>query len=184
MKVWRILLGCSVGFLLNISPSEALPGQTVEEVRTWIQTNPLLPRGRAGSLRVSRSDIPGQRFTFSASKTRPTDARLVVSSDRIRSERIEVLDYENGVTRERLVSTLRSIYGLDLYRDYQAAEVIYDYVNPAGQQDAYRGVLLRGERFGYWIEITERDGVDPVIGQLSIVLVEDLDDLEADLKRE
>ncbi|MGC9505117.1 hypothetical protein [Baaleninema sp.] len=184
MALWKFALGSIAGVVLGTSPSLALPGQTVEQVQTWIQTNPLLPRGLEGSLRVSRSDIPGQRFTFSASKTLPTDSNLVVGGRYIRSERLEVLDYENGVTRDRLVSTLRSIYDLDVYRDYREAEVVYDYVSPAGRemQDLYRGVVLKGDRFGYWIEITERDGVEPVIGQLSIVLAEDVETLETQLR--
>lgn len=183
MKLRPILFAAIAAVLCDAVPSFALPGDTTEEVANWIQTNPLLPRGREGSLRVSRS-IPGQRLTFVASVTLPTQRRLVVGENYIRSEWIELLDYENGVTRDRLVESLRAIYGFDLYRDYRDAEVVYDYVTPIGEeiQTIYRGVLLQGDRFGYWVEILEGNDNNPVLGTLAIVLPEDLDRLEADLR--
>ena len=169
--------------LLVPIPSLALPGESVEEVANWIYTNPLLPDGRRGSLRVSRSDIPGQRLTFVASKTLPTERGLGIGETRIRSEWIEILDYRNGVTGDRLVEALRGIYGLDLYQDYRNAELVHDYTVLVGEEGmtVRRGQLWRGDRFGYWLEITERDGDDPVLGQLTVILLDDLAAIQADL---
>ncbi len=169
--------------LLAPMPSLALPGESVEEVANWIYTNPLLPDGRRGSLRVSRSDIPGQRLTFVASKTLPTQGGLGIGETRIRSEWIEILDYRNGVTSDRLVEALRGIYGLDLYQDYRNAELVHDYTVLAREEGTIvqRGQLWRGDRFGYWLKITEQDGEDPVLGQLTVILLDDLAAIQADL---
>ncbi|MFP4220717.1 MAG: hypothetical protein ACLFM4_16545 [Phormidium sp.] len=179
----RLVSSAIAGLLLAPMPSLALPGESVEEVANWIYTNPLLPDGRRGSLRVSRSDIPGQRLTFVASKTLPTERGLGVGETRIRSEWIEILDYRNGVTSDRLVEALRGIYGLDLYQDYRNAELVHDYTVPVSEEGTTvrRGQLWRGDRFGYWLEITEQDGEDPVLGQLSLMLVEDIATVQADL---
>ncbi|NMG57390.1 hypothetical protein E1H12_02365 [Geitlerinema sp. P-1104] len=170
--------------LMAPSPGWTLPGEAVDEVANWIYSNPLLPDGRRGSLRVSRSDVPGQRFTFVASKTLPTQRGLGVGETRIRSEWLEVLDYNNGVTSERLVEAIRSIYGLDLYQDYRNAELIYEYVNPTGPtgQHQRRGQLWQGDRFGYWLEITERDGEEPVLGKLALILLDDISTVKTDLQ--
>lgn len=169
--------------LLAPMPSLALPGESVEEVANWIYTNPLLPDGRRGSLRVSRSDIPGQRLTFVASKTLPTQGGLGIGETRIRSEWIEILDYRNGVTSDRLTEALRGIYGLDLYQDYRNAELVHDYRVFASEEETIvrRGQLWRGDRFGYWLEITEQEGDDPVLGQLTVILLDDLAAIQADL---
>lgn len=179
------LIGSAIALVLMApSPGWSLPGEAVDEVANWIYSNPLLPDGRRGSLRVSRSDIPGQRFTFVASKTLPTQRGLGIGERRIRSEWLEVLDYNNGVTSERLIEAVRGIYGLDLYQDYRNAELIYDYVSPTGPtgQHQRRGQLWQGDRFGYWLEITERDGEDPVLGKLALILLDDIPTVQADLE--
>lgn len=179
------LIGSAIALVLMApSPGWSLPGEAVDEVANWIYSNPLLPDGRRGSLRVSRSDIPGQRFTFVASKTLPTQRGLGIGERRIRSEWLEVLDYNNGVTSERLIEAVRGIYGLDLYQDYRNAELIYDYVSPTGPtgQHQRRGQLWQGDRFGYWLELTERDGEEPVLGKLALILLDDIPTVQADLE--
>ncbi|TVR09272.1 MAG: hypothetical protein EA395_10295 [Phormidium sp. GEM2.Bin31] len=179
------LIGSAIALVLMApSPGWSLPGEAVDEVANWIYSNPLLPDGRRGSLRVSRSDIPGQRFTFVASKTLPTQRGLGIGERRIRSEWLEVLDYNNGVTSERLIEAVRAVYGLDLYQDYRNAELIYEYVNPTGPtgQHQRRGQLWQGDRFGYWLEITERDGEEPVLGKLALILLDDIPTVQADLQ--
>ena len=133
VKPLASLVGSAIALILMApGPAWSLPGERVSEVANWIYSNPLLPDGRRGSLRVSRSDVPGQRFTFVASKTLPTQRGLGVGETRIRSEWLELLDYNNGVTSERLVEAVRSVYGLDLYQDYRNAELVYEYVHPTG----------------------------------------------------
>ncbi len=182
-RVVKRVSSAIAALLLVPMPSLALPGESVEEVANWIYTNPLLPDGRRGSLRVSRSDIPGQRLTFVASKTLPTERGFGIGETRIRSEWIEILDYRNGVTGDRLIEALRAIYGLDLYQDYRNAELVHDYTVLSGEEGltVRRGQLWRGDRFGYWLEITEQDGEDPVLGQLSLILVDDIAAVQADL---
>ncbi|WP_159789066.1 hypothetical protein [Sodalinema gerasimenkoae] len=178
-------IGTAIALVLMApSPGSSLPGEAVDEVANWIYSNPLLPDGRRGSLRVSRSDVPGQRFTFVASKTLPTQRGLGVGERRIRSEWLEVLDYNNGVTSERLIEAVRGVYGLDLYQDYRNAELIYDYVSPTGPggQDKRRGQLWQGDRFGYWLELTERDGEEPVLGKLALILLDDIPTVQTDLE--
>lgn len=174
----------AIAFWFCLSPTAiALPGDAIEDVARWIQTNPRLPDGRSGSLRVSRSDIPGQRLTFVAAPTRPTDFGFAIGAQTVRSERLELLDYENGVTRDRLADLLRSVYGLDLHQDYRNARPVYDYVSAAGSgRDTYRGEVRQGDRFGYWIEIIERDGVEPVVGTIAVFQLDDLAAVEADLR--
>lgn len=111
VKPLASLVGSAIALILMAQPRSSLPGERVSEVANWIYSNPLLPDGRRGSLRVSRSDVPGQRFTFVASKTLPTQRGLGVGETRIRSEWLELLDYNNGVTSERLVEAVRSVYG-------------------------------------------------------------------------
>ncbi len=107
----------------------ALPGQSTEEVGTWIKAHPTL-RPRSGEqLFVQKTDTAAQRFTFQASVLPP--GRVEFSKDRgtIRTERIAMYDAINGMTFDRLRESLRVIYGLEIYQDYDRAEVVYQYPN-------------------------------------------------------
>ncbi|HBR75593.1 MAG TPA: hypothetical protein DEA78_18270, partial [Cyanobacteria bacterium UBA11159] len=110
----------------------------------------------------------------------------------IRSERISFYDSINGVTAQRLEESLRVIYGPAIYQDYQRARLVYDYPTPetidvARRQNrplivAQQGKLVLGERFAYWLEVTQTDSGKAYNGQLIIFLKEDLDKLETELR--
>jgi hypothetical protein len=98
----------------------------------------------------------------------------------------------NGVTPDRLKESLRVIYGPIIYQDYEQARVVYDYsvpqaVNLARRQNlnllaAQQGKLLLGERYAYWMEVTQTDTGKAFNGQLTIFLKEDLDKLQTELR--
>jgi len=166
----------------------ALPGEAPEIVADWIYENPNLPSGLPGSLRVSRSDIPGQRLTFQALRILPgffQDEPIAV----IRSEQIEVRDEVNGVTAERLANVLRSVYGSDIDQDYQNAVLVYDYrrvAAPGGVNapELEAGSIVQGDRFAYWLRILRAPDGEPIVGQLTVLLPDDRDRLEVYLRRQ
>ncbi len=143
-------------------------------------------------LRVSKSSTPAQNFTFQASVLSP--GRLTPPKDRgtIRSEHMTFYDKINGVTLDRLRESLRVIYGLTIYQDYERAKLVYDYPVPQTIDLARRqnrpllaqqqGELRLGERFAYWLEITKTDTDKAFNGQITVFLKEDLDKLEAQLR--
>lgn len=181
--------------------ANALPGQTTQEVAAWIQANPNLQPTSGETLLVRKSDTAAQRFTFEASALAPGRATIVPlgNSSVIRAERLELFDLINGITVNRLEESLRVIYGLDIYQDYQRARVVYAYPNPetvnlARSQnepllEALQGELRLGDRYAYWIEIAQprqpdpiTGKVTPIIGRIVVFLKEDLDKLESELR--
>lgn len=125
----------SMGMLFN-SPAEALPGQTTEEVTTWIKAHPTL-RPRPGErLFIQKSDTAVQRFTFLASVLPPGRVRIPPDRGRIRSTRLTMYDGINGITFQRLQESLRVIYGLDIYQDFNNAQVVYEYPNQSAINSA------------------------------------------------
>ncbi|MFB2833131.1 hypothetical protein [Floridanema evergladense] len=172
--------------------ANALPGQTTAEVAAWIKGNPTLSPYSGQTLLVNRTDTPAQRFTFEASVLAPG---LAVPSEEpgiVRTERINLFDMINGVTFNRLQESLRSIYGLAIYQDFQQARVIYSYPNPAmvqeartltlPLQEALKGELRLGSRFAYWVEFPQPQNGKPIMGKITILLKSDLDKLEAQLR--
>lgn len=189
----RGIIGGIVGVLaLNIvGRVEALPGQTIGEVETWIKAHPTLRPGRGERLVVRKGERPTQRFVFEASRFSP--GRITAgSSGLILSERLEFYDEVEGVDSERLVEALRIIYGVDIYQDYQRAKVIYTYptdeqIERARQEkkpllEARRGELREGERFAYWVEIAQPETGNAVTGRLIVFLKDDIDDIEKELR--
>ena len=181
-----IVVGCGV----STSSAIALPGDDPATVQHWIERHPGLPPAHSGSLRVSRSDIPGQRFTFQAWKILPgfyEDEPV----DFIRSEQIEVRDEIELVSVDRLKLVLRDLYGSDIHQDYRNGAEVYGYTRtneldvPLEEvRDLEDGILIEGDRFAYWLRVLYDENELPIVGQLTVLLLEDRDRLEAYLRRE
>jgi len=168
----------------------ALPGDDLTTVQHWIERHPGLPPAHPGALRVSRSDIPGQRFTFQAwtilagfYQDQPVDF--------VRSEQIEVHDHVEFVSIERLERVLRDLYGSDIDQDYRNAAEVYRYTRTnaatvpiAAARDTETGILIQGDRFAYWLRLLYNAEELPIVGQLTLLLPDDRDRLEAYLRRE
>ncbi len=186
------LISSLSGQILLNSSAQALPGESTEEVTTWIQGHPTL-RPRSGEkLFVSKNDTAAQRFTFQASVLPPGKVTFTKDRSTIRAERLNMYDGVNGVTVGRLHESLRVIYGLDIYQDYNRALVVYNYPNQSTInqarlaktpiREALKGELRVGDRYAYWIEIAKpRDG-KALNGQITVFLKSDLDKLEAELR--
>jgi hypothetical protein len=187
---WSIL---SLSMLLVLAGrANALPGQSTDTVTSWINANPTLRPGIGDGLLVRKVNTPAQRFSFQASILPP--GRITVPTDRatIRSERLSFYDAVNGITPERLKESLRVIYGLEIYQDYDRARIVYVYPSPetvdlSRRQNlpllaAQQGELLLGERYAYWIEVTKTEKGKALNGQLTIFLKEDLDKIQTELR--
>ncbi len=190
IKLWPVL---TLGMLLgSAGGAGALPGQTADEVASWIQAHPTLQPAVNETLTVRKSDTAAQRFLFEASVLPAGKLAGTANPGFIRTERLELFDIINGVSAERLVESLRVIYGVGVYQDYQRGRVIYSYPSVAevagsGSENApllqaRKGELRAGERYAYWIEVLQPPGGNAVTGQLVILLKSDLDDLEAYLR--
>lgn len=195
MGQWKQRFGIAAGLLLGLgmaSSAQALPGQTVEQVTAWINSNPSLRPATGDGLLVKRSNSPSQRFTFEASIFPPGLARLTGDRNTIRTERYAYFDQVNGVTKERLVESLRVVYGLDVYQDFDRARLVYRYpteqtVDLARRRNlpllaAQQGELRLGNRFGYWLEVTNTPQGKAFNGRMTIFLPEDLDQVEIQLR--
>jgi len=179
-------------FFLFTSTAKALPGEKTETVAAWINAHPTLRPGVIDGLRVRKSETAAQQFTFKASILPPGELTLVKDKGTIRHERLAFYDQINGVTFNRLQESLRVIYGLAVYQDYQRARLVYDYPAPetidlARRQDrpllaAQEGQLLLGDRYAYWMEITNTESGKAFYGHLTIFQKEYLDKLETQLR--
>ncbi len=201
-----VLSGFTAGLvgLLAAAPALALPGQTVEEVLSWMQSNPTVRPKKGERLTVRRSNSAAQRFIFEASLFIPgTFAKGARDDGRIHSESLKLFDMQNGVTQARLEESLRAIYGLDVGGDFDRATVVQRYgadpampstanstapkwspklVNKPRRQDYLRGELRQGERFAYWIEVAETEPGKAYSGQVAIFLVDDLESVLAKVR--
>lgn len=188
----KLLFPLTVFLLLFPAIANALPGQRTETVAAWINANPTLRPSLGDGLRVTKSSTPAQRFTFQASVLPP--GRLTLAKDRgtIRSERMTFYDRMNGVTLERLKESLRVIYGPTVYEDYNRATLVYDYpvsttIDLSRRQnrpllEQQQGELRVGERFAYWLEITNTERGKAFNGQITVFLKEDLNKIEAEVR--
>ncbi|MBD2567879.1 hypothetical protein [Anabaena lutea] len=178
--------------ILSNSLAKALPGESTEQVTTWIQAHSTL-RPRSGErLFVSKSDTAAQRFTFQASVLPPGKVTFTKDRSTIRTERMSMYDGVNGVTLQRLQESLRVIYSLDVYQDYNRAQVVYQYPNQSAInqarlaktpiREALKGELRVGDRYAYWVEIAQPRQGKALSGQITVFLKSDLDKLEAELR--
>lgn len=184
------LLGYTATETLTSQPAVALPGQKADDVAAWIQAHPTLQPELGERLRVQRTDTAAQRFLFEASRLPPGRSLEPGVVGEIRSEKIELFDIINGVTRERLEESLRVIYGPDLYRDYMEAAPVYTYPNA----DTFRqsrnsplltfleGELRQGDRYAYWVEVARNPAGVNYSGRIIVLLPEDVTGLEAQLR--
>lgn len=190
LAIALLLLGSIGTELATGKPAAALPGQKADDVAAWIQAHPTLQPALGERLRVHRTDTAAQRFTFEASRLSPGRSLEPGVVGEIRSEKIELFDIINGVTRERLEESLRVIYGADIYRDYAEAESIYTYPNA----DTFRasrnsplltfleGELRQGDRYAYWVEVARNPAGVNYSGRITVLLPQDVAGLEAQLR--
>jgi len=170
----------------------ALPGQPVAEVAAWMQNQPTIQPAPGETLLVRRTDSPSRRFTFRASITAPGRAMAGDRKDIIRSETITLFDTVYGVSQARLVEALGIIYGDALAQDYAAAAPIFTYPTPemlsrarSANQPLLRfteGELRQGNHFGYWVETVQTPTGKAQNGQITVLLLDDLPKLAAELE--
>jgi len=186
------LIKCIFLQTLFAPQANALPGQSTEEVGAWIKAHPTLRPASGERLFVQKSDTAAQRFTFQASVLPPGKVEFTNDRSKIRTERLAMYDAINGMTLERLQDSLRIIYGLDIYQDFNRAQVVYQYPNqsainsarlaktPVGE--ALRGELRLGDRYAYWVEVAQPREGKAFTGQMTVLLKTDIDKLEAELQ--
>lgn len=184
----------SLGLLLTTlsGQAQALPGQSVAEVSAWIQAHPTLQPASGETLLVRKSETAAQRFSFEASLLAPGRAAPSGNPGTISREQITIFDVINGVSRDRLEESLRAIYGPDLYQDYAAATVVYEYPTAenliqaqnqgAPLLEAIQGEIRRGDRYAYWVETAQsRTGV-AYTGQITVFRLDDIEKLEIEMR--
>ena len=188
-----VSLGVGFGFSFGfVQSAQALPGQGSDEVLLWMKANPGIRPSPTEKLTVRRTNGPSQRMTFEASVLSPGRVISSRTGGRIRSETLTLFDMLYGVTEARLEATLRSIYGLEVHRDFQTAKVVYTYPTIKEEATAIRanqpiaaalkGELRHGNRFAYWTEIVRnRDGLN-YGGKVVVFLAEDLSKVEGEIK--
>jgi hypothetical protein len=172
--------------------SYALPGQATEEVEAWIKSHPTLLPNPGERFFIQKSDTAAQRFTFQASVLAPGKAVFAGERSQIRNERIAMYDAINGMNFNRLQESLRIVYGLDVYQDFDRAQVIYNYPNQSAInsarlaktpiREALKGELRLGDRYGYWMEVAQPKNGKAYTGQILVFLKTDLDKLESELR--
>ena len=166
------------------SPAWSLPGQRTETVAAWIAGNPTLRPANSDGLTVQRTDTAAQRFEFRASIFPPGRINFLANPGIIRSENFSLYDLINGVSIPRLEEALRVIYGLDIYTDYQNAQIVSIYPSASTLEMSRRlnlpglggkeGESRLGIRFAYWLELTNNEDGGAYSGQMTVFLKEDL----------
>lgn len=189
---WWSVLSLSILLSLGGNKANALPGQSADTVIAWINANPTLRPGIGDGLLVRKANTPAQRFAFQATVLPPGRITFPVDRGTIRSERLAFYDSINGVTPERLKESLRVIYGPGIYQDYERAQIIYSYpavetIDLSRRQNltllaAQQGELRLGERYAYWMDVTQTKDGKAFNGQLTVFLKEDLGKLETELR--
>jgi hypothetical protein len=189
-----IALPSVLGLVLALAaPAVALPGQRVEDVTAWIKAHDTLRPTRNERLIVRKSDSAAQRFTFESSLYAPgafsADQK---GGSRIRSESLQLFDMQNGVTKARLVESLRAIYGLDVTQDFDRAQTVYTYPTAALARTgpsqgkltvgALQGEIRKGSRYAYWVEIANTDRGMAYSGRVTVFQHQDIDKLEAEIR--
>ncbi|MEM6251811.1 MAG: hypothetical protein AAF821_02715 [Cyanobacteria bacterium P01_D01_bin.156] len=186
------LVALGMSWVLSGSSSYGLPGQSVDETKTWMQGHPTLRAESREGLRVHRAEVPSRRFTFQASVLpigglQPANDSGFSLNQRpntniIRREEFIVVDYDEPVTLERLEEALRVVYGPEVYADYRRSELLDGYrVTTA---NSAQGNVRLGSLYAYWLEITlDTNGV-ATIGKLNVVLPEDVARLQGYLERQ
>jgi hypothetical protein len=190
-KRWIVAL--TIGASLGLgSIAQALPGQGSDEVLLWMKSNPGIRPSRGEKLTIRRNNGSAQRMSFEASLLAPGRITPLNSGGRIRSETLTLFDMLYGISEARLEESIRSVYGLEVHRDFQKAQVIYSYPTPIAENQAVKanqpiaaalkGELRRGDRYAYWTEILRnREGLN-YGGKVVVFLAEDLPKVESEIK--
>ncbi|MEM9924020.1 MAG: hypothetical protein AAF915_09760 [Cyanobacteria bacterium P01_D01_bin.50] len=182
-----------LAFLIsNYGSARALPGQSTEEVETWIKAHPTLSPRSGERFLVTKTDTAAQRFSFQAIVSAPGKLTFARNRSKIRTERISMYDAINGISSDKLKESLRVIYGLDIYQDFKGAQVIYEYPNQSAINEArfaktpiresLTGELRVGLRYAYWVEVAQAKNGKAFTGQMTVFLKSDLDKLEEELR--
>jgi hypothetical protein len=192
---WRVGTSLILSLLAGSfsSSAEALPGQPVAEVAAWMQSQPTLQPEPGETLLVRRTDSPSRRFTFQAAITAPGRAIAGDRKDIIRSETITLFDTVYGVSQARLEEALGIIYGDGLAQDYITAAPVLTYPTAETLSRAEtanlpllrltEGELRQGNRFAYWVETVQTPDGKAQNGRITVLLLEDLPKLTAELER-
>ncbi len=175
-----------------VAPAQALPGQSTEEVEAWMQGHDTLQPRPGERLMVRKHSSAAQRFSFQSSIFSPGLVSAAPDRGKIRTETLTFFDIPNGVSVERLEESLRVIYGLDIYQDFNNAQVTYKYPGSfdvaqaqnrrTPLQAARTGEVRYGDRFGYWYEIAQPQTGKAIAGQIIVFLKEDIDKVERELR--
>ncbi|WP_017304158.1 hypothetical protein [Spirulina subsalsa] len=182
----------SLLWLLPLRPSYALPGERTEAVAAWIAANPALRPILSDGLTVQRTDTAAQRFLFRASVFPPGRLTALGNPGIIRSQSFFIYDQINGVSIERLEQSLRDIYGVNIYRDYDRADTVLYYPTSEALEMSRRlnlpgvyakqGELRVGVRYAYWVELNRDQEGNSHSGKMTIFLKADLDKLTLELQ--
>jgi hypothetical protein len=193
MSVVKSLVAIAgLGIFSFATPAQGLPGQTVDEVTSWIQGHPTLRPQRGERLIVNKSDTASQRFSFQASLVAPGKIKTGSPNARtIRSESLSLFDMRNGVSQNRLKESLRVIYGVEISQDFDRASVLYAYpseekiIEAVRKNDpklaALQGELRQGRRYAYWLEIAQTPEGLAYSGKVTVFLADDLEKLKTEL---
>ncbi|NDJ19206.1 hypothetical protein [Myxacorys almedinensis] len=186
------ILGIGFFVLVGASSATALPGQSIDEVASWMQANPTVRPRRGEKLLVRKQDSAAQSFSFQASLLPPGKITALANGGIVRSEVLTLFDVRNGVTFDRLRASLRNIYGATLSQDYDRAQVIYTYptantiqheVNRADpHRAALQGELRQSDRYAYWLEVAQTSEGRATSGRLTVLLRDDVEKLAAELR--
>jgi hypothetical protein len=191
-RLTRIVSLAGIALALVAGSGQAFPGQTPDEAQTWIQANPTLRPAPGEKLLIRKTATAAQRFTFRSSLLQVGRAAAGPTGGVIRSEEILLFDMLNGITPYRLEESLRSIYGANVYRDYNQARLVYAYPdrrqrNQAVNQNApllaaVQGTVREGDRYAYWLEIARRPDGYAYAGKITVFLRSDLPKLQTELQ--
>jgi hypothetical protein len=195
------LMASSLWISTGTLSAQALPGDTVDEVKAWMQGHPTLRATAGERLLVRRADTPSRRFTFQASifpigrlnnpsegDSPPILQRNRVDFSTVRNERFTLIDMINGVDLARLEESLRILYGPDVYADYRRAQATYVYPDSSPttllrpRRNQARGEVRDGAQFAYWVELIPNPDGTVQTGTISVLLREDLDSLQSYLQ--
>lgn len=186
-------LGAVLAPVLTLSsPAQALPGNLTEEVEAWMQGHDTLQPRPGERLMVRKSSSAAQRFSFQASVFSPGRVAPTPDRGRIRTETLTFFDIPNGVSEARLEEALRVIYGLDIYQDFDNAQVTFKYPGSfdvaqarnrrTELQAALTGEIRYGDRFAYWYEIAKPEEGKAIAGKIVVFLKEDIDKVEREIR--
>ncbi|NEP18168.1 MAG: hypothetical protein F6J97_14895 [Leptolyngbya sp. SIO4C1] len=191
------LLAAGLWLGLGATASQALPGQSVDQVAAWMKAHPTLQATANERLLVNRVDTPARRFSFQATvfpaggfERSDTPAILNPNRDRstVRLEKFTLVDMVDGVSVERLEESLRLIYGPEVYSDYRRAQPIYSYPEVSSapllrpRRQIVRGELREGAEHAYWIELFPNADGTVYTGTISVLLKSDLGRLQSRLQ--